>query len=603
MTSRFRINLGLALTSLMLLAVLSTALIVHYSWMRVSSANIESIVGSLNASTAKSVQRELEGTFKSSEAAVEIIRSILFQGAIKSEDEAKREFVFLSVLRSQLAVSWLGFAFPDGRFFGAHTAADGKIEMVEIGQLVDESMRYFRRDTYRPIPGDIFFETREKSTTAYVTLGAKWYRAAKDSEQSVWSIVDILPTGFEPAAVVSAPLRNNARYDGVIMASINFDRLSQFLATLNIASFGAAHIVNEAGTAIATSGGQDFDEIFRLSAAAKAESALINDGTGRAHYVTMTPLGFNGWKLMTAIPRDAFTAEIDRSTRRLVILVIALAVLTAISSAVFANFSFARPIRRIVAELRHIESFSLADVKRIPSWLSELDDLSGALKRMATSLSAFSKFVPTEIVRSLIAQGIEPVPGGETREITVIFADLPGFTTLTERYGPEVTPFLTEFLTLATDAIHREGGTVDKFIGDCIMGVWNAPTPLEDHALHAVRAAQAIRSLMQKVSRPDGAVTGSRVRIGISTGRVFVGNIGSSQRLSYTAIGDAVNVASRLEGLGKEYGVEIIISEHTREALGGRVTLRELGESGIRGRSGVIKVYEVPGDSEQISIR
>ena len=168
---------------------------------------------------------ELETTFRASEGAVEIVRSILFQGAISTEDEAKREFVFLSVLRSLPAVSWIGFGFPDGRFFGAHALDNGKIEMVEIGDVVPAGSRALRRDRYQPIPGDIFFEERTKGETAYISLGSKWYRAAMDDRKPVWSMVDILPSGFEPAAVVSTQLKLHGRFQGVIMVSLNLKRL------------------------------------------------------------------------------------------------------------------------------------------------------------------------------------------------------------------------------------------------------------------------------------------------------------------------------------------------------------------------------------------
>jgi class 3 adenylate cyclase len=591
-----RLRLGVALTALMLLAVLSTAFIVHVSWMRTASANVDGIVVSLSQSTASSVHRELETTFGSTTAAVEIVRSIFFQGAIKPSDEAKREFVFLSVLRSQPAVSWIGLAFPDGRFFGSHILDGGGLEMVEIGDVVDKTARKLRRDRYRLLPGDIFFEAREMDASQYVTQGTKWYRAAKDEDGIMWSNVDILPSGFEPAAVASSRLSLFGRFEGVIMASINLRRMSEFLAGLDIAGIGAARIVNAQGTVLASSQSAPdagLGEAFRRSAEMPAASATLDVAGHGIYYATTTPLGFNDWKLMTAVPRQAFTAEIDRSTRRLALAVIGLALLGAISAALFAHLFFTRPIRRIAGELRHVESFSLAEVRRIPTWLTELDSLSGALKRMATSLAAFGRFVPTEIVRTLIAQGVEPAPGGETREITVMFADLPGFTKLTERYGAEVTPFLTQFLTLATEAIHREGGTVDKFIGDCIMGIWNAPAAADDHAMRACRTAVAIRDLMHQVPRPDGAEGGSRVRVGISTGPAFVGNIGSAQRLSYTAIGDTVNVASRLEGLGKELGTEITISETTAAAVKGRAELRPLGESPIRGREGALRVFEL----------
>jgi class 3 adenylate cyclase len=212
---------------------------------------------------------------------------------------------------------------------------------------------------------------------------------------------------------------------------------------------------------------------------------------------------------------------------------------------------------------------------------------------------SFSLFVPTEIVRTLVAQGVQPVPGGETREITVLFADLPGFTALTEKHGAEVAPFLTAFLTLATEAIHREGGTVDKFIGDCIMGIWNAPLPVEDHAMRACRAAQQIRELMRHIERPDGSKPQTRVRIGISTGPAFVGNIGSSQRLSYTAIGDVVNIASRLESLGKEFGAEILMSDATSRAIGGRALVKPHGSVSLRGRDGKLAIVELLSVSEK----
>jgi class 3 adenylate cyclase len=212
---------------------------------------------------------------------------------------------------------------------------------------------------------------------------------------------------------------------------------------------------------------------------------------------------------------------------------------------------------------------------------------------MAGSLKAFALYVPTDIVSTLVQQGIEPKPGGEIREITVLFADLPGFTTLTEEHGVNVAPFLTEFLTLATQIIHAEGGTVDKFIGDCIMGLWNAPAPCSDHALRACRAAAAIRDAMQTVGRPDGREHGPRVRIGVNTGQALVGNVGSDERLSYTAIGDVVNVASRLEALGKEFGTEILVSAATREAAGGSMPFKPLGASQVKGRDGAVQIFEL----------
>jgi class 3 adenylate cyclase len=300
------------------------------------------------------------------------------------------------------------------------------------------------------------------------------------------------------------------------------------------------------------------------------------------------------------VSRSYFTADIDRKVKQLAIFITGLAFLAAIGSALLASIFFARPIRRIVAELGHVENFRLSDVKRVATNLAELDDLSSALQRMSASLAAFAKFVPSEIVRSLLSHGIEPKPGGERREITVMFADLPGFTRMTEQFGDGITPFLTEFLTLATKAVHEEGGIVDKFIGDCIMGIWNAHGDDPEHAMNAARAAVRIRELMRDVRRPDGEMPINAVRIGLATGQALVGNIGSTERLSYTAIGDAVNVASRLEGMGKEFHASILINEEAKQQVAGRFQVRDLGETMIRGRNGKLRAYELLGPDDSV---
>ena len=185
-----------------------------------------------------------------------------------------------------------------------------------------------------------------------------------------------------------------------------------------------------------------------------------------------------------------------------------------------------RPIKALASEIEFVESFRLDQVRRLSNWLAELDDLSAALKRMATGLSA-GRYIPTELVRDLIAQGVEPKPGGERADHRHV-RDLPGFTTLAERYGPDVEPYLTAFLTVATEAIAREEGTVDKFIGDAVMAFWNAPREVPDHAMRAARAADAIRAAMQSIARPGGPLEGPAVRIGLNTGTAMVGNIGSA---------------------------------------------------------------------------
>jgi adenylate cyclase len=605
MSAPLRVRLGTALVALLLLAVLSTALVIHLSWSWTAGRNIETVVASLSGQTANAVRRELDIAFRAAEGAAEIVRSILFQGTISAEDEAKREFVFLSVLRSNPALSWVGFGFPDGRFFGAHATAEGTIEMVETGASDGTGIRTLRRDLYEPIPGDIFFKQRLKATSQYEAAGSPWYRSAVSSPGQHWTMVSLLPSGFEPAAVVSTRVDVYSQFRGVLMVSINLSKLSQFLSGLDIATNGAAEIVTMDGEVVASSMPK-VQSMARLDArhgplaqamatvfAKKETAALVETEAAGPVYATAAGLDFNGWQLLTAVPRSAFTAEIDRNSRRLVVFVAVLAVLAAVTAALFGHGMFVRPIKALATEIGFVERFQLDRVRRLSNWLAELDDLSAALKRMTTGLSAFGRYIPTELVRDLIAQGVEPRPGGELREITVMFADLPGFTSLAEKYGPDVEPYLTAFLTIATEAITREDGTVDKFIGDAVMAFWNAPRELPDHALRAARTANAIRGAMRTLARPGGMVEGPVVRIGLNTGTAIVGNIGSAERLSYTAIGDTVNIASRIEGLAKEHGIEIMVSETTARYVEDSFALRPVGETSIRGRAGKIRTFEL----------
>jgi class 3 adenylate cyclase len=294
--------------------------------------------------------------------------------------------------------------------------------------------------------------------------------------------------------------------------------------------------------------------------------------------------------LLTAIPRSTFAGEIDRNTRRVLFVVVALALLAAATAALFANFVFARPIRRLAAQLREVERFSLDQVRHVPTFLAELNDFSQALRRMAGGLSAFARYLPLDVVKPLVSGEVEPRPGGKLTEITVMFADLPAFTELTEQLGPDVEPHLTSFLTLAVAAIHAEGGTVDKFIGDAVMAIWNAPNEVPDHALRACRAANAIRAGLHALPAISPDRSEIRVRIGINTGNALVGNVGSAERLSYTAIGDTVNTASRLVGVAKEHCVEVVLSE-TTYALAGAVTAEPLGVATVRGKSVPVAIY------------
>src|SRR5207244_555553 len=166
---------------------------------------------------------------------------------------------------------------------------------------------------------------------------------------------------------------------------------------------------------------------------------------GNPYFVTLSPLRFNNWVVATVIPAGDFLATIERNAR---ILLAALAVLTLLIAAlavISANRLIGAPLLRIVGQLKHIESFELAGITRLSSPLRELDNLSAALTQMGRGLASFQKYIPTALVRTLVARRVEARPGGRQQVLTVLFTDIVGFTGLSEQLGDRIVPLLTEY--------------------------------------------------------------------------------------------------------------------------------------------------------------
>jgi class 3 adenylate cyclase len=209
---------------------------------------------------------------------------------------------------------------------------------------------------------------------------------------------------------------------------------------------------------------------------------------------------------------------------------------------------------------------------------------------------AFQRYLAPKIMNLVLSDPKRLALGGERREIAILFSDIRAFTEIAERLAPrQLTAMLQEYFEAMSNEVFREDGVLDKYIGDGVMAFWGAPIEQPDHADRAVRAAQAmIRRLadLQERWRRAG-LPAFDIRIGINVGVATVGNVGSSRRFDYTAIGDTVNVASRLEELNKAHGSRIIISESVHNQLTIEVRVRDLGEVRLSGRRAAVRVFEV----------
>ncbi len=260
-----------------------------------------------------------------------------------------------------------------------------------------------------------------------------------------------------------------------------------------------------------------------------------------------------------------------------------------------------RPLVVLEQEMMRIQRFDLEGDVPVRSRISEVNEMKIALENMKQGLRSFRRYVPADLVAELIQMRREAVIGAERRTLTLWFCDIAGFTSVAEALSPEeLASRLGVYFEGMTRIILEEGGTVDKYIGDSIMAFWGAPREAADHAERACRAALRCRDFVQALSaewRSKG-IPAFDTRFGINTGEVNVGNFGYAERLNYTAMGDSVNLASRLEGLNAAYGTRILVSAATRSLLGEAFVTRRIDRVAVKGKSRGVEVVELVSEGE-----
>ena len=612
-------NIGIrpALVVFVVVTFALTSGIVDLLWWRTAQSNSRMLATALNQQIASEVKKEIASLIASAEAAHGAIRTIFVQDVITTRQADKREFVFLAQLQAQPALSWIAFGWPDGSFFAAHKLGDAELEMTEIPAAPEPRAR--RIDRYKVLTGDIEFEERSFKPTRYDVSAQPWYREAAEASTPLWLEVSEYPGAGRPAVAYAGAIDVDRTRQGVLAVMIDLDRLSRFLASLSVGRSGAAFVLRPNGLAVAVPD-PDADEVHGTTVQnptllalarqthdkmlAKADpqrkqlsEARIED-EGTPYTVTVTPLDFMGWEVTTVVPDADFLGAVDGTNQRVSVMLIALVVVSVALSTLFARQFLIKPLTTIAAELGRIQRFELEHISHHPSRLRELDLLSRVASNMAGGLSAFRKYLPADLVNKLIAEGIEARPGGTIQPLTILFIDIVGFTGLSERMGNGIVPVLSAYIDVMSAEIVAHGGTIDKFIGDAIMAFWGAPEPNPAHAADACRAALACRTALARAPIEDDRGTPLAVRIGINSGDVLVGNIGSENRLNYTVIGDAVNVASRVEGLNKVYGTTIMAGETTRLGAGAGFLFRELDRVAVYGRLEGLPLYELDGAAE-----
>ena len=346
----------------------------------------------------------------------------------------------------------------------------------------------------------------------------------------------------------------------------------------------------------------DPEELFEEIAEEGIEVRIVE--TADNAYVAISGMlqdfGPNPWTMGVYFERSANSDEI----RRLFLSAAAglVALILAVMIAVWLGRRIARPITANSEQFGRIANLDLDNVTELPpSRIREIDQEARSFNSMLKGLRAFTAYVPRSLARKLLRSGLEKAGQSRETELTVLFTDIADFTDLSETLpAAQTVELLNHHFRILVSCIEYEDGTVDKYLGDGLLAFWNAPDETRDHAGAAVRAAIAIRQAIisdNAEARAEGRPE-IRIRIGIHTGSVIVGNIGALDRVNYTIVGDTVNLCQRLQGLGKEAApddqVAILLSEETRRHLEEDHAAEALGNHLVKGRKAPVFVWHLP---------
>jgi adenylate cyclase len=419
---------------------------------------------------------------------------------------------------------------------------------------------------------------------------------------------------------VSAPLRGKVL--GVLAADLKLDTFSEFVQAQRPGPHGTVMIFDQVGTLIAY---PDFAELVASAMTHPSQSQLpsideinsgivasvlhktynldnsdgdIRDAQGRDYLFRLTKFALTS-QYRASILLLAAKEDFVQNVRKLQFTGLILAI---IAGAAFVPLVWifgsrmSRSLNAITAQARKLQSLAEPDLVQVSSHVREIHELGSTVHLAQRAISSFARFVPKEIVRRVVDNSISTTLGGVKQEITLVFTDVAGFTTIAESADPDVLMLQTSrYFSVMTEAFLAEGGTVDKFIGDAVMVFWNAPDPQPDHVARACRAALAAKAAGERLNAAFEAegLNPFFTRFGIHVGEAVVGNVGSTERMNYTALGNTVNLAARLEGLNKQTGTAVLASEDVVMRVRDQFEFRALDAVVAKGMTKETRIFEL----------
>ena len=635
----FRFTLIAALTVLLTgtVAVLGAVSYVN------GRANAEELSHRVLEQTARRIDVWIDGLLSTARTQNELNRRLLLAGTWPLDDFTSLGSYWVDVMRTHEALSFLSVGLEgSGDMLAVERRPDGRLSLRELRrQGVGGALAladFWPEDHARRAP----FATKPDHAAGDPTRRG-WYLEASAAGRSIWTetYTFLGEGGLESITGVTHAtpvLRQDGSRLGVLTADYDVLAVSRYLASTPVGHAGLAFVVETRrdGTrrviahpspqiltrrAAAAGGGAAPLELVPVAefADGRVRGFLASAGWGAATeeaveglrvvrfradgaewvgaWFPLAGADVPSWTVCLALPEVEVLGRVKRNNR-IALAIGAGAFAVALLAGIWLSTRISRPLRRLAEQAAAVGRFELHPAGHPRSRIREIDRLIVANEDMKAGLRSFGKYVPADLVREILASGQEARLGARRDTLTVLFSDVAGFTTISEQLAPEaLAEHLGEYLEEMSLVVQQERGTVGRYIGDAILGFWGAPRPDAEHALDACRAALRSQARLRELRarwRAEGKPE-FRSRIGLNTGRMVVGNMGSTSRLDYTVYGDDVNLASRLEGLNKFYGTEILIGENTWRLVQDRVVAREVDRVAVKGKAQPVRVYELLG--------
>ena len=461
------------------------------------------------------------------------------------------------------------------------------------------------------------------SEATYDPRPRPWYKSALTTKGIATSGLHIFTSIDRPGMTLSRQLAtDDGELIAVFGADLTTENLSHVLAERRVGSRGVVFIMDEEQrllghpeperTLIQKDGqldvikAKDFSDPILAEAVSKHvagagdhfRAALGPKGDEFLVSFTRVSEGFGkDWTIGIIAAEDDFVGPLRRAS--VMIVVIGVVFLGIASLAVlWISRLLTRPIQSLTDETKRIRNLQLSGEVRVQSSVDEIQTLALALDAMKAALRSFAAYVPKGVVKGIIESGTGTEVGGERRQLTVLFTDIKGFTATSENMVPEdLLNHLTIYLEGIAAAIDHHNGIIDKFIGDAVMALWNAPQRDPDHVANACRAMLACQAAIQQFNADlvNNNYPPFPTRFGLHTGVTVVGNVGCHDRMQYTALGATVNLASRVEALNKHFGTEMMVTGAVEEVVRDLFVFRPLGPTIASGTSIPVLLFELVG--------